>query len=107
MIRGSAGTCQGVLLSCRRLRAIARVRFEKGLGHFDLANDMPVEFGEFFRGHPKFLVHSRPDDLPRETRNSSGWMLFSRDDMDNLKQFKKDKRRNGKSFQKETLKPVI
>ena len=45
--------------------------------------------------------------LPRETRNSSGWMLFSRDDMDNLKQFKKDKRRNGKSFQKETLKPVI
>jgi len=45
--------------------------------------------------------------LPRETRNASGWMLFSREDMDNLKRFKKDKRRNGKSFHKETLKPVI
>ncbi|MBI5769442.1 MAG: hypothetical protein HZA93_16730 [Verrucomicrobia bacterium] len=28
---------------------------------------MPIEFGEFFRGHPKLFVHFRSDGFPRET----------------------------------------
>jgi DNA-binding transcriptional MerR regulator len=44
--------------------------------------------------------------IPRETRNATGWMLFSQDDLDNLKQFKKDKRKNGKHFTEKTLRPI-
>jgi len=44
--------------------------------------------------------------IEKETRNASGWMLFSEIDMEDLHRFKKYKRRNGKSFSKETLSPI-
>lgn len=49
---------------------------------------------------------SNGDVVFNETRNASGWMLFSSDDMEKLKTFKKERRRNGKHFNRETLLPV-
>lgn len=41
-----------------------------------------------------------------EIRNASGWMLFSEDDISHLRKFKREKRRNGRHFSKETLEPA-
>ena len=39
-------------------------------------------------------------------RNASGWRLFTPVDLEKLKDFKKDKKRNGKQFHVNTLTPV-
>ena len=49
---------------------------------------------------------TQKDVILNETRNASGWMLFSETDMENLRNFKKERHRNGKTFSKRTLKPI-
>ncbi|MFH1759774.1 MAG: MerR family transcriptional regulator [bacterium] len=44
--------------------------------------------------------------LKTPTRNATGWRLFSETDIDILKQYKKEKKRNGKKFKASILKPV-
>jgi DNA-binding transcriptional MerR regulator len=41
-----------------------------------------------------------------ENRNYAGWRLFSEDDLETLKQFKKNAKRSGKRFNKSTLIPI-
>jgi len=38
--------------------------------------------------------------------NSSGWKLFSNDDIDSLKQYQKKRKKLGKIFKPSTLRPV-
>ncbi len=44
--------------------------------------------------------------IEEETRNASGWMLFTDEDVSKLKKFKNEKGKNGKMFSRKTLKPV-
>ncbi len=46
------------------------------------------------------------DSANGETRNASGWMLFSETDITDLRRFKRDRRRIGRNFSKETLEPA-
>jgi len=45
--------------------------------------------------------------LPGKMRNASGWRLFSEKDLLILKQFKQEKRKNGRKFTSTTLTPVL
>ncbi len=47
------------------------------------------------------------DALVDSTRNASGWRLFTQKDLENLKGYKRNKKRNGKKFHAQTLTPVI
>jgi DNA-binding transcriptional MerR regulator len=46
------------------------------------------------------------DALVDSARNANGWRLFTSSDMEKLKEFKRDKKRNGKQFHTNTLTPV-
>jgi DNA-binding transcriptional MerR regulator len=53
----------------------------------------------------KRWLEEAPIDIP-EIRNSSGWRLFSADDLDVLKEFKRELRKKGKRFNDTTLLPA-
>lgn len=44
--------------------------------------------------------------LPEAARNVNGWRLFSAVDLEKLKKFKHEKRKNGKKFNLQVLTPV-
>lgn len=44
--------------------------------------------------------------LKNSARNASGWRLFTSDDLEKLKVYKKERKRNGKQFHPHTLTPV-
>lgn len=44
--------------------------------------------------------------LVDSARNASGWRLFTEDDLEKLKEYKRSKKRNGKQFHPSTLTPV-
>ena len=44
--------------------------------------------------------------LNNSARNASGWRLFSTEDLEKLKVYKRERKRNGKQFQVRTLTPV-
>lgn len=48
-----------------------------------------------------------PRLIVSEQRNYNGWRLFSEADIDALKDYKREMRRNGKRFNDTTLIPVI
>ncbi len=45
--------------------------------------------------------------IPTLHRNTNGWKLFSEEDLERLKTFQKDRKRKGRIYQEDTLKPVI
>ncbi|OGJ86841.1 MAG: hypothetical protein A2268_14310 [Candidatus Raymondbacteria bacterium RifOxyA12_full_50_37] len=44
--------------------------------------------------------------LSDRVNNSNGWRLFTEKDLEKLKVYKREKRRNGKKFNSHTLTPV-
>jgi DNA-binding transcriptional MerR regulator len=53
----------------------------------------------------KRWLEEAPINIP-ETRNSSGWRLFSADDLEAIREFKRELRKKGKRFNDTTLLPV-
>jgi DNA-binding transcriptional MerR regulator len=53
----------------------------------------------------KRWLEEAPVNIP-EIRNSNGWRLFSADDLDVLKEFKRELRKKGKRFNDTTLLPA-
>ena len=49
---------------------------------------------------------SSPELEISDNRNYNGWRLFSEDDVETLREFKKNSKRNGKRFNKSILIPV-
>lgn len=45
--------------------------------------------------------------LPEAPRNVNGWRLFSPGDLERLKNFKVEKKKNGKKFNVRVLTPVV
>ena len=44
--------------------------------------------------------------VPALKRNSNGWKLFSQEDIQSLKDFQKDRKKQGRIFRDSVLKPV-
>lgn len=44
--------------------------------------------------------------LKNGARNANGWRLFTPNDLEQLREFKREKRRNGRQFQDTTLTPA-
>jgi DNA-binding transcriptional MerR regulator len=44
--------------------------------------------------------------LENSARNVNGWRLFSLDDLEKLREYKREKKRNGKQFNAHILTPV-
>ena len=45
--------------------------------------------------------------IAEKARNANGWRLFTQEDLEILKNFKKTKRRMGRRFHSRTLTPVV
>ncbi|MBL8028990.1 MAG: MerR family transcriptional regulator [Fibrobacteres bacterium] len=45
--------------------------------------------------------------IAEKARNANGWRLFTEEDLEKLKNFKKTKRRMGRQFRSRTLTPVV
>ncbi len=50
---------------------------------------------------------AQPDLKLEEHRNVNGWRLFSNNDVEQLREFKKDLRKSGRRFNETTLLPII
>lgn len=54
----------------------------------------------------KRWIRESGDTLPKLKRNSNGWKLFSESDLEMLKAYQRQRKKRGRIFSEENLRPV-